>query len=219
MFSLQPTPPLTDAERDWIQAESKAIASGSAADRRLADTLGAAIDAACTESVDRLAAPDALVGAALWYAGQGVPVFPCRPGGKTPLTKHGFKDASCDPDQIRAWWRRSPNANIGAPTGIRFDVIDIDGTEGLSTWAHQQLQVGTIGHVSTPRPGGHHLYVPTQGVGNRSKSWGALVMAGLDYRGRGGYVVLPPSLSGEHGRRYRWLLPLNLTPALENTDA
>ena len=38
---------------------------------------------------------------------RGWPVFPCKPANKQPLTEHGVKDASTDPDVIRAWWRAS----------------------------------------------------------------------------------------------------------------
>jgi hypothetical protein len=44
----------------------------------------------------------ALLQAALEYAHRGWPVFPCDKG-KRPLTKHGFKDATTDENQIRAW--------------------------------------------------------------------------------------------------------------------
>ena len=37
-----------------------------------------------------------LVDWALIYAQRGLRVFPCRTAGKTPLTKHGFKDATTD---------------------------------------------------------------------------------------------------------------------------
>src|SRR5262245_26710615 len=46
-----------------------------------------------------------------------VPVFPCNPDDKRPLTLHGFKDASRDEAQVRAWWTRFPDAMIGIPTG------------------------------------------------------------------------------------------------------
>jgi hypothetical protein len=40
------------------------------------------------------------VEAALTYAAAGIPVFPCNPKNKRPLTRHGFKDATTDPNKI-----------------------------------------------------------------------------------------------------------------------
>jgi Bifunctional DNA primase/polymerase, N-terminal len=40
---------------------------------------------------------------ALEYARRGIPVFPCKRADKSPLTKNGFKDATCDEQQIREW--------------------------------------------------------------------------------------------------------------------
>src|SRR5690625_3364882 len=65
--------------------------------------------------------------AALAYAEVGLAIFPCRPD-KSPLTGRGFHDASADPDKIKEWWARWPNALIGLPTtpanGIA--VVDLD---------------------------------------------------------------------------------------------
>src|SRR5215813_11905413 len=60
-----------------------------------------------------------------------VPVFPCRWDGgprlrKTPLTRNGFKDASCDPITIRGSWSRWPDALIGMPTGKGSDLVVLD---------------------------------------------------------------------------------------------
>ena len=46
--------------------------------------------------------------------------------------------------------------------------------------------------------GGFHLYVESTGVGNKTS-----FIPHCDWRGRGGYVVAPPSLH-ESGRRYQW---------------
>lgn len=169
------------------------------------------LDAIDAERETRLTAPGALLAAALWYVGQGIAVFPLTAGGKVPLPgSRGFLDATTDPTQVAAWWSWRPDANIGLPTGHQFDVIDIDGPAGVKSWANMKPvkepyligDVAVIGHVTTPRPGGNHLYVPAvAGRGNK-----AGIFPGVDYRGRGGFVVAPPSRTDQG--TYRWVRPL-----------
>lgn len=146
-----------------------------------------------------------LIGSALWYAEAGIPVFPCRPGEKRPATRHGLNDATTDADQIRAWWTRTPNANIGLATGHRFDVVDVDGPAGHQTLARLaisgEIDAAALGKVSTPRDGGMHIYLPPSGSGNA-----AGLGDGMDYRGNGGYVVAPPSIitTGANPGEYAW---------------
>jgi hypothetical protein len=151
-----------------------------------------------------------LADAAHGYAERGVPVFPIQPGGKKPLSAHGFKDATVDHAQIDGWWRQWPDANIGVPTGGTFDVIDIDGLEGVAAMYGGDVplidSVTVLGVAFTSRDGGRHLYVPAvPGATNK-----AALYPGVDYRGAGGYVVAPPSI-GTNGRRYQWVRPLTLT--------
>jgi hypothetical protein len=134
-------------------------------------------------------------------------VFPLRPGEKIPLPgSRGFKDATTEHATVRGWWQRIPQANIGLPTGHGFDAIDIDGPAGYQSAADLReegiLPAVLLGKAYTPR-GGRHLYVPPTGDGNATK-----FRPGLDYRGIGGYVVAPPSLHTETGKRYDWIIPL-----------
>ncbi len=64
--------------------------------------------------------------AAMRLAEGEVPVFPCAPGGKTPITRRGHLDATTDRRQVRAWWRRNPWANIGIPTGAASGLVVVD---------------------------------------------------------------------------------------------
>ena len=98
--------------------------------------------------------------AAKFYAGLGYPVFPCHPGGKAPLTEHGFHDASTDPDQIDAWWRQWPSANVAMATAGTV-VIDIDGAD--NPWPvepDQKLDLAGAPQARTPRGGRHVVFRP-----------------------------------------------------------
>lgn len=151
-----------------------------------------------------------LLASALWYAQEGLPVFPLLPGGKRPWHgSHGVTEASADPDQIESWWFREPNSNIGLATGHRVDVIDFDGLQAHRDWSEQypaweDAEVQVLGTVSTPRAGGLHVYLAATGAPNKARMVGPFV----DYRGLGGYVVAPPSRT-EVGS-WRWLRPLEL---------
>ena len=68
----------------------------------------------------------ALLDAALGLAARGYHVFPLKPGGKTPLTDHGFHDAARDDQTIRAWWGKWSDANIGIACGAS-GIIVVDG--------------------------------------------------------------------------------------------
>ncbi|MBC8450731.1 bifunctional DNA primase/polymerase, partial [bacterium] len=69
-----------------------------------------------------------LLESALRYAELGYPVFPCTPGGKTPLTPHGFLGATTDTTEIESWWKRTPDANVAMPTAGLL-VVDVDGPD------------------------------------------------------------------------------------------
>ncbi len=149
-----------------------------------------------------------LTARALSYANAGIPIFPCVPGGKTPLTANGFHDATTDADVITGWWRWRPEANIAAPTGTStFDVLDVDlRPNGSGYPAYHQAKAaglldGWIRAVRTPS-GGLHLHYP--GTDQRN---GSLVGQHLDFRATGGYVLLPPSLGQckAYSRRYELL--------------
>jgi hypothetical protein len=140
-----------------------------------------------------------LLASALRYAAAGIPVFPCVPGGKIPVTGNGFHDASSDADVVRAWWQTRPHANIAMPTGALpegrgYDVLDLDVRDTGNGWHafHRARRAGLVDGwvrvVVTPS-GGLHLYYP--GTSQRN---GSLREQHLDFRGVGGYVLLPPSI-------------------------
>ncbi len=139
---------------------------------------------------------------ALRYAARGWPVFPCT--GKRPLVTNGLLDATTDPATITRWWERIwPAANIAVITGAGSGllVVDVDGEEGsdsLHLLERDHEPLPRTATVATPR-GGSHLYFRHPG-GEIHNSAGRLGV-GLDVRGDGGYVVVPPSV-GANNRKY-----------------
>jgi hypothetical protein len=128
----------------------------------------------------------------------------CGQVGKHPLgalVPHGVKDASCNRARILAWWTHHPQANIGLATGHRFDVLDVDGPEGAQAIRDLAATHGlqSSGPLARTGGGGWHHYLAPTGLGNTSPAG----LEHVDWRGRGGYVVAPPSRHAS-GRPYQW---------------
>ncbi len=136
---------------------------------------------------------------------RGWPVFPVN--GKHPLTPHGYKDATVDPEQLAEWERQFPDANTAVATGEESGllVVDIDGPQGEARLAELVAEHDSLPTTLTVRTArGRHLYFafPTgrritigAGLGGRP---------GIDWRGEGGYGVLPGSVHPS-GVRYEVL--------------
>ena len=128
--------------------------------------------------------------AALLYAGLGIPVFPCLVGLKQPAVEKGFKAASTDPAQINVWWEQADYNVAMCPDDAGMFVVDLDGAAGLASWDNWQTTLGQAQTVRVRTPsGGLHLYFR-----GRSQSSVRKIGAGVDVRGIGGYVLLPPSI-------------------------
>jgi hypothetical protein len=149
--------------------------------------------------------------AALDYARCGIPVFPCNPIDKKPLTANGFKDATRDETQILAWWQQYPNAMIGAPTGpasglwaIDLDLDPAKKIDGKATLDQLIAQRGALPSTwasVTPRGGRHLIFAWDPNVEVRNSA--SKIGPGIDVRGNGGYICLPPSRNATGGA-YQW---------------
>lgn len=155
-----------------------------------------------------------LSGWAVLYARRGWPVFPLQPRSKVPYPgTSGSKDATTDLDRVFAWWRRHPDSNIGLATGHAFDVFDLDRYDGTEDDSFAEIEragftdtLQWIADTDLPvaKTGkGLHIYVQPTGAGNR-----AGFIPTCDWRGRGGYVVAPPSIHPS-GHSYLWICTVN----------
>ncbi|MDI6720357.1 MAG: bifunctional DNA primase/polymerase [Methanomicrobiales archaeon] len=173
-----------------------------------------------------------MIVAALETANRGWPVFPihtpgpgglctcgavpCDNAGKHPRTPEGVHDATTDKDQIRKWWDRWNNANIGIATGKKAGifVLDVDPRHGGDASLRGLMQQnGPLPETWTVATGGGglHLYFRyphgTE-IGNSANK----VAPGIDVKGTGGYVLAPPSLHAS-GNRYELVRDARLAEA------
>ena len=143
------------------------------------------------------------------------PGMPLPPGrteadvGKFPLMPwKEFQERQPTEEEIRSWAAWWPNANLAVVTGKISGVIvlDVDGQVGAQTLSGLP-PIPETGRSSTGR--GEHIWFKHPG-GVISNLVGFL--PGLDLRGDGGYVVVPPSVHSS-GRPYAWTHPDGTTLA------
>ena len=135
-----------------------------------------------------------LIDDALAIAASGWPVFPCRDD-KTPLVSGGFKSASTDPDTIRRFFNNGNATLIGVPTGGASGVIAIDldvkdGSDAATWYTDNRDALGETRFHDT-RSGGLHILYRTPNLDIRNSA--GKLAAGIDVRGNGGYLIVPPS--------------------------
>ena len=143
----------------------------------------------------------------------------CGQPGKHPLgalVPHGLHDATTNRARVLAWWTQHPQANIGLATGHRFDVLDVDGPTGaqaIRAFAGEH-RLESSGPLVRTGGGGWHFYLAATGLGNNRPSG----LEQVDWRGRGGYVVGPPSRHAS-GHPYQWVAGRDLDQPLAEVPA
>jgi len=152
--------------------------------------------AATTERSEVYATPtrSPMITAALDYAlDYGWPVFPCKLGDKVPLIRDWPNKATTDPVRIRRWWTRWPDANIGVPTGKGSGILalDDDNPRALDALEAEHGKLPATRTHTTGSGGVHYLYRYPVGMDIRNSA--SKIAPGIDVRGEGGYIIVPPS--------------------------
>lgn len=151
--------------------------------------------------------------AGLAYAALGWRVVPLHPisnqsDGKRPRLFRWPKQASCSPTSIQSWFARWPDSGVGIVTGQDSGVfvVDVDprhgGTDSLRRLEEQHGPLPTTVEAKTGG-GGRHLFFRWPEDGQVITSTAGRLGAGLDVRGRGGFVVAAPS-PHVSGVAYAW---------------
>jgi putative DNA primase/helicase len=101
-------------------------------------------------------------------------------------------DATIDPETIRAWWTRWPSATVAIRTGAESGIVAIDADlhEAGAAEALAEMHLPPTRIHRTPRGGHHYLY---QHPGGRVPCSVGKLGTGIDVRGDGGYILVPPS--------------------------
>jgi hypothetical protein len=148
---------------------------------------------------------NAMLAAAWALAAAAWEVFPCKwtgPYTKAPMTVNGHLNATMDPDQIKLWWTKWPNAMIGAVVPDTCIVIDVDPRNG----GDLEKLVALVGDLpptltvwSGRNDGGRHLYYQRP-AGTLTST---RLPEGIDLKVNG-YCIVPPSIHPATGQPYRW---------------
>lgn len=161
--------------------------------------------------------PQPLLTIARAYVQAGRPVFPvCTPLAEGRCVQHGaclnagkhpmvswdaYQTRLPTEAEITRWWSRWPEANIGMATGALSGVIVLDADSNEARQEVLRRGIERTPAVWTGRPGGVHFWLQHPGRPLKNFTRG---LPGLDFRGDGGYVLLPPSRHWT-GSTYRWV--------------
>jgi hypothetical protein len=141
--------------------------------------------------------------------------YKCDKSGKHPIDWDWTHLATNDVAVVSRWWDEQPNANIGILMGGGHITIDLDllkptdnGLTGLEEWQEIQDHCGLAPETLTARTGSgglHHVF--REPTGHRSGCSLLPALKGakkIDQRGKGGLIVVSPSLH-KSGNRYEWV--------------
>jgi hypothetical protein len=156
--------------------------------------------------------PNDILEAALAALARGWSVMPISRTSKSPIVKWTQWQTHLPPESnIRHWFgERYPDCNLGIITGTLsgFVILDVDDEEG-----HEEIKRrGGLPDTVTVRTSADwklHYYFKHPGfeVRNFQKDKNKKSpLPGLDFRGDGGYAMLPPSLHERTQQAYRWIV-------------
>ena len=154
------------------------------------------------------ALPPACLVAALDYVRRGWSVFPIKPASKRPLVKwKPFQGELPSESELLDWWDQWPDAGLAVALGPFSGVLAID-VDGQS--AHEEL-IGRLSPlpmtptVKSGNPDPHRMHLFFKHPANlETRAKATPWHDQLEFRGHGGYIVLPPSVH-KSGQRYAWL--------------
>lgn len=130
------------------------------------------------------------------YVSNGWHVFPVKLD-KTPYTEHGFKNATVTKLGIDEYYQKYPGCQWAGYFKNQY-IVDIDvkhGVDGFKSLADMENKYGKLPETRRHKTGSGGLHIIMKqpddyNIGNTTKMAG---YPGIDRRGNGGYILLPPS--------------------------
>ncbi len=131
------------------------------------------------------------------YIRIGWPVLPLA--GKVPLTGHGWRDASLDPEQVRRWALAFPSMGVGVVTYGSI-VVDVDGADGLASLRRLAAVYGPLpdGPTAKTPKGWHRVLRWPDGAPAPRRRIGLVPHVDI-ISPTSGYIAAPPA------NRRRWV--------------
>ena len=133
---------------------------------------------------------------------------------KTPLIREWGKAATADNTKLSEWRELYPGCMWGLPTGTSNGVfvVDLDcghaagndGVENLAKYCAKHGHEFPQTLSATTAGGGMHLYFRMPSDGTDIRNSAGKILPGVDVRGTGGYVIVPPSMNLDTGNSYQW---------------
>jgi hypothetical protein len=143
---------------------------------------------------------------ALCYVLFGWRVFPLLPKSKKPATKDWPSQATVDRTTLTNWFNSGQhNIAVACGCGSGIFVLDVDPRHGGDAAFEKLIEdYGSLPDTAMQLTGGggtqYFFKYPQGEIRNSAGRLGP----GLDIRGEGGYVVLPPSIHPDTGAAYEW---------------
>jgi hypothetical protein len=135
-------------------------------------------------------------------------VIPCKKDKKPFIPWEEFQKRLPTETEIKDWWQKYPDAQVGIVTGIisGLYVVDLDNPEAEEVFKEIVPDSLLMPTVTTPRGGKHHYFKCTD---SNLTNKAMLLGKKMDFRGNGGYVLAPPSTNGK-GNAYTFLSGLSI---------
>jgi hypothetical protein len=160
---------------------------------------------------------------ALEHAARGWYVFPLKPRDKYPVISkkdggNGYKDATLDIEQIKAWWAKYPNANVGIACGAS-DLFVVDCDKGLATYEdfiawRERNKIPVTMTVRTGRRTSYAVQMVFSGALETNAAWKLDGCSG-EIRSIGGLIMSVGNIHPDTGEVYELLIDVPLAPRPE----